>query len=403
MSPVSRAVGLRIFAVFALGYFLSYMFRALGALIGPELARELSLGEGALGLLASTYFLAFFVAQAPIGIAMDRFGPARVNATLFLVAAAGSAVFALGHDVFTLAAGRAMIGLGVAGALMTSFKAFVIWYEAGRREALTGAITAVGGFAAMLAASPTEWLMRQTDWRVLFWGLAAACVAAATLLVFAVPADGGQGPGAAGGAQGGFATVLRSRIFAGYAPLAFFGSGGFSAVQSLWAGPWLIEVAGLSRAAVADVLFAYGFALLAGYLLISAVGAPLQRVPEASRRWYVGSLGVAALSLAVIVSNRFAHSVLPWMAYGLTLGATMLAYPALTRAFPAAIAGRVVTSYNMVMFLGAFVIQWGIGALIQTLVAAGVARPAAYQWAFAGLLAAQVLSLGWFVRMSRRA
>lgn len=404
MTPVSRAAGVRIFCIFALGYFLSYMFRALGALIGPELARELSLNARELGLLASVYFLAFFLAQAPIGIAMDRYGPARVNALLFVLAASGSAMFALAHDMVLLAFGRALIGLGVAGALMTSFKAFVIWYEARRREALTGAITAVGGFAAMLSSTPAEWLMRHADWRLLFWLLAAACVLAAGLFLTAVPGDGGQGPSSAGtAARGGYATVLGSRIFLGYAPLAFFASGGFSAVQSLWAGPWLIEVAGLSRSGVADVLFAYGFSLLLGYLLISLVGSSLQRAPEASRRWYVGSLAVAALSLALIVTNRFPESMWPWMAYGLTLGASMLAYPALTRAFPAAIAGRVVTSYNMVMFLGAFLIQWGLGAMIQSLVDAGQARPAAYQWAFGTLLAAQVISLAWFIVMSRRA
>ena len=74
----------------------------------------------------------------------------------------------------------------------------------------------------------------------------------------------------------------------------------------------------------------------------------------------------------------------------------MLAYPALTRVFPVAIAGRVMTAYNVVMFAGAFVLQWGIGALIQAQINHGVAAVLAYQVSFGVLLAAQVAALLWF-------
>ena len=400
---MSRGLGGRIFVIFAVGYFLSYSFRSLGPLIAPDLAGELDLNARELGLLASVYFLAFFAAQAPVGIAMDRFGPARVNAGLFVIAAAGSVVFALGQDVRVLAAGRAMIGFGVAGALMTSFKAFVIWFEPRHREILTGGITAVGGLAAMMSATPAEWIMRQIEWRGLFWLLAGCSLLAAVLFAYAVPGDrapAGEPP--PGNGRGGYAQVLGSRIFLSYAPLAFFGSGGFSAIQSLWAGPWLIEVAGVSRGAAADVLFVYGTSLLVGNLMVGAVASRLQRWPGATRRWYVGALAFAAVSLGTIISNAFPASSGPWFAYGLTLGAGMLAYPALTRAFPAAITGRVVTSYNMVMFMGAFAIQSALGVSIQSMVDAGWPRVQAYQWSFGGLLATQLAALLWVVVVSRR-
>jgi MFS family permease len=206
-------------------------------------------------------------------------------------------------------------------------------------------------------------------------------------------------PGAVGG---GFRTVFTSRIFIAYVPLAFFSSGGFSAVQSLWAGPWLIEVAGHTRAASAEVLFAYGLALFAGYLGAGLIGGRLQATPGAPRRFYIGGLFLASVSLAAIISNAWAASSWPWFAYGLTLGTGMLAYPALTRTFPAAIAGRVVTAYNFVMFVGAFALQWAIGALIQKLINGGTTTPFAYQVSFGCLLVAQVLSLVWFWALSRQ-
>ena len=402
-----------IFALFAAGYFLSYSFRSIGPLIAPDLMLELALDAGQLGLLASVYFLAFALAQPAIGIAMDRHGPVRVNAVLFATAAAGAVVFATGEDIAMLAVGRALIGLGVSGALMTALKAFVVWFPPSQREALSGAMMAVGGIAAMLVSIPAELAMRAIGWRGMFLALGAtSVVVAAALWWWLAEADAIESrtrsqPASAGPgidpASDGFRTVFASRIFMAYAPLAFFGSGGFTAVQSLWAGPWLIEVAGHTRATAAEVLFAYGLALFAGYLLVAFISARIRDIPGAPRRLYVASLAIAYAALAAIISNQWPGSYLPWFAYGLTLGAGMLAYPALTRVFPVAIAGRVVTAYNVVMFAGGFVLQWAIGALIQALLDSGMAKPLAYQMSFAALLATQVMALAWFWLFSRTA
>jgi predicted MFS family arabinose efflux permease len=393
---------MRIFAIFAAGYFLSYAFRSIGALIGSDLARDLALNPRQLGFLASAYFLAFCAAQPAIGIAMDRFGPVRVNACLTAIAACGAAIFAAATDLATLTVGRALVGLGMAGALMTAFKAFVIWYEPRHREALSGGMMAIGGLAAMVTATPAELLMRTVGWRGLFWVLCMMSVLVTLALMFALPASRpGDTRVASTATDGGFGRIFASRIFLSYAPLAFFGSGGFSAIQSLWAGPWLSEVAGLSRAAGARVLSVYGLALFSGYLLIGLTGARIQRQPGAARRWYVISLAVAYAALGAIIFNAWPYSSLPWFVYGVTLGAGMLAYPALTRAFPVSISGRVLTAYNTLMFLGGFVLQSAIGVMIQHLLESGWDRVAAYQAAFGALLATQALALAWFTALSR--
>jgi hypothetical protein len=150
------------------------------------------------------------------------------------------------------------------------------------------------------------------------------------------------------------------------------------------------------------VLFAYGIALFAGYFGAGLISGRLQATPGAPRAFYIGGLALAYAALAAIISNVWPASSLPWFAFGLTLGTSMLAYPALTRVFPVSIAGRVVTAYNVVMFAGAFVLQWSIGALVQTLINHGVASAMAYQLSFGGLLAAQTVSLAWFWLMTRQ-
>src|SRR5689334_3431830 len=118
---------LRVFLPFAIGYYLSYLLRNANAVIAPELTREMSLSASELGLLTSAYFFTFGAFQIPLGILLDRYGPRRVESALMLFAAAGTLVFAFGHDIGTLAIGRGLIGLGVSACLMAGLKNFSQW------------------------------------------------------------------------------------------------------------------------------------------------------------------------------------------------------------------------------------------------------------------------------------
>ena len=84
---------LQIFLPFSFGYFLSYLFRSVNAVISPNLITEFNLDASQLGLLTSVYFLTFASLQIPIGILLDRYGPRRVNAVLLTVAALGALIF----------------------------------------------------------------------------------------------------------------------------------------------------------------------------------------------------------------------------------------------------------------------------------------------------------------------
>ena len=130
---MSARLQLGLILPFAAAYFLSYFFRSANAVIGPELAGDLGLSAGDLGLLTSTYLLSFCLAQLPLGMLLDRCGARRVEAALLLVATAGAGMFALAEGLAGLATARAIIGLGVSACLMAAFKAFSQWYPPERQ------------------------------------------------------------------------------------------------------------------------------------------------------------------------------------------------------------------------------------------------------------------------------
>src|SRR6185295_7679269 len=119
MSQASRArLVVCMLLPFAAGYYLSYLFRSINALIAGDLRADLGLSAADLGLLTSAYFLVFAAVVLPCGVLLDRYGPRLIDSTLLLLAAAGSLVFALADGVWSLMLGRALIGLGVAVGLM---------------------------------------------------------------------------------------------------------------------------------------------------------------------------------------------------------------------------------------------------------------------------------------------
>jgi MFS family permease len=177
----------RVFLPFAAGYYLSYLFRTINALIVSDLSSDAGLGSANLGLLTSVYFLVFAAAQIPVGILLDRFGPRRVQSALLWFAALGAGLFAVSTGFLSFLIARAMIGLGVAGALTAGLKSIILWFPRERVALVNGYMIMLGSLGAVTATVPVEHLLAWMGWRQLFEILAAATGATAILIYVVVP------------------------------------------------------------------------------------------------------------------------------------------------------------------------------------------------------------------------
>jgi predicted MFS family arabinose efflux permease len=400
MNPAeSRSLWIKLFLPFAAGYFLSYLFRTVNAVIGPVLARELAIGDNALGLLTSTYFLAFGLAQLPLGMLLDRFGPRRVEAGLLLLAATGAATFALADDIAGLAVGRALIGLGVSACLMASFKAFSQWFPPERQASLTGWIMASGGLGALAAARPLEFALGFAGWREIALALAATTLAVAATLWLVVPDKPSDSKGAGLVEQlAGVRAIFTSRHFWRYAPMGLLFTGGFMAVQGLWASRWMAVLEGLSGPAIATRLTWMSGAMLAGFLFMGFFATGLVRRGIKLERIYLGAMLVALACFALISARPTLAGGLLWPILGACFSLSNIAYSLVSQAFPPALSGRANTALNLAVFVGAFGLQWGIGAGVDALQAMGWAVDSAYRAVFFALLGGQILALIWLLR-----
>ena len=327
---------------------------------------------------------------------LDRFGARRVEAGLLLLAASGAATFALSDQLGGLAIGRALIGLGVSACLMASFKAFSLWFPPERQASLTGWIMASGGLGALAASKPLELALGFASWREIALGLAVATLLVSALLWYFVPEKDNAPPGAGFAEQiAGVKTIFSSAHFWRYAPMGFWFTGGFMAVQGLWASRWMTVLEGMSRAEIATRLTWISGTMLVGFLFMGFFATKLVHRGIKLEKIYLGAMAVSAILLGIIASQPTFAGYLLWPVLGFCFSLSNVSYSLVAQAFPPALSGRANTALNLLVFAGAFGLQWGIGGLVDTLQANGWTADTAFRTAFFTLLGGQLLALVW--------
>jgi predicted MFS family arabinose efflux permease len=392
---------LRIFCPLAAGYFLSFFFRNVNAVISKDLAREFSLTPAELGLLTSMYLLAFAAFQLPLGVLLDRYGPRRVVAALLCSAAAGALVFALARDLLMLSLGRALIGLGVSAGFMGAIKAFSLWFPLSRLATMNGLYLGVGALGALAATSPAEALLGTLSWRGMFLGLSAMSLAAAVLIFIAVPEKALPGAGQTLSRQfAGFRRIFATLAFWRIALPLVIGQATFVALQGLWLGPWLYDVAGQPRHAVAGYLLLSALGYIAGSVVFGVASDRLAQAGISRMLVYKAGLTVSLAMLALLAAGVQAGLGAVIALYAFTAISASLAYALLTPLFPPEMTGRVNTASNVLMFTLSFAMQWGVGAALRLYpVIDGRSAAAGYSAAFASLAALQLAAMLWLLPM----
>ncbi len=393
---------------FLFAYLLSYFYRSTNAVLADDLRRDAGLGPEQLGAMTSLLFVAFAVAQLPLGAALDRWGPRVVTPLLMLAAVAGALVTAGADGFAELAVGRALIGLGMAGVLMGALKAFAAWFPPERFATASAVFVGLGSLGALGATTPLVALAGALGWRAVFVVAAGATLAAAATIVAVVRASPPATPTGVGSVLGasrasradasgtqrpvGFRQIFSDPAFWRLALLVMALTGGLFALQGLWGGPFMVRGLALAPTASATLLFVLGSAATTGYL----VAGPLAGRWGLERTMAIGAgLAVFALvGLAAVPVGASPALLAPlWALYGLGAGTSVLGYGAARARFPGA-AGRAVTAINVFGIGGSALLQAGLGFVVGAVAAAvgSALEPPAIAYRAALLATAALLS-----------
>lgn len=396
MSPttspfMARRQILGVFLAFAAAYFLSALIRAITATLSPTLTQELALSAQDLGLLAGGYFLGFAATQLPLGKLLDKHGPKKVLLSFLVVAVLGCIAFALAQSFIGLWLARVLCGVGVSACLMAPLTGYRRWMAPGAQLRANSWMLMTGSLGMVASTLPVQWLMPIIGWRAIFAGLAVLVVLSMVMIYVLVPVwekpdtDPQDLQLKAIETEEGYGPVWRSAYFWRMAPIGFFCYGGLLALQTLWAAPWMTVVGGYSPLDAATGLFAINLAMLVTFWawgLVTPRLAKLGFLPNQIIAWGQPiSFGVLAW---IIVSGPQLGDNTAWVLSLFCISSTFvsLAQPAVGMAFPPHLAGRALSAYNLVIFVGVFVVQWGIGLGVDLFKSFGWSPVLAFQAAF---------------------
>lgn len=399
---VSGRLAVRMFLVFAWAYMLSYAFRSINAIIAQPLMQELGLSASELGLLASAYMLSFAAMQLPVGVMLDRYGPRRVEMVLVLFAALGAGIFACADSFLGLWVGRAMIGLGVSACLMAAVKAYSLYFRPHMQAAMSSWMLVAGSMGALAVTTPVQAMLPTWGWRGVFGLASVLCVLASLALCLCLPKlFKPQKTQSLSGMMQGFSVVLKHPHFWRVVPLAAIIQGGFLAFSGLWIGPWLTHVEGLSGSEAAQSLFWFSFVLMCGYLCLGWLTRHVAKRGGDEGLIMAIGMGLSLLMFAVQIGLGADAHLWGWLVYVVFVSSGIMTYAICNKPFPAALTGRSSTALNLMIFIGAFSIQWGIGLGIDWFQAKGLSYADAMRFSLAVVWVFKLVAWGWFVRPGR--
>ena len=383
-----------LFLAFAFAYFLSTLIRAVTATLAPTLVQEFGLSAGDLGVLAGGYFFGFALTQLPLGTWLDRLGPKRVVLAFLSVAVLACVAFARASGFMELFVARVLCGVGVSACLMAPLTSYRRWYAPGAQMRASSWMLMTGALGMVASTLPVQWLLPITGWRGLFLILGALLALAMVLIAWQVPGEPAPAPTdvpdapalvvAAPAVAPGYGAVWRDPYFRSLAPFGFVGYGGMVAIQTLWAAPWLVNVAGFTPVAASTAMFWLNVSMMLAFLVWGWVNPWLARKGWRAEQLMAWGLPVhigLLLLMATAGSGVGEFSGLVWTLFCVSGTVGTLAQPAIGMAFPPSLAGRALSAFNLLIFSGVFAVQWGVGLLIDGLRKLGWTAPDAYQGA----------------------
>ena len=392
---LAKSKAIIIFLVFALGYFISTLLRAITATISPELINEFNLSAGELGLLGGGYFLGFASVQIPLGYLLDLKGPRKIVSYFLSLTIVGLLTFALAQNFLTLLVSRVIIGVGVGACLMGPLTAYRIWYQDETQQRANSWMLMVGAIGMLSSSLPVQFFLPIIGWRSIFLLLAFITLVCIILIIIFIPKWTSKGNQRNDDAK--LSIVWQNQFFRSVIPMGFFSTGGLFAIQTLWAGPWMIKVSGYTPQESAKGLFLIYFFMLLSFLIWGYFVPKFSKnVNDAIRLLKYGS-PLSLMVLGVIIYLGPNTESIHWALFIVSAVFLSLIQPAVGMAFSISNAGKALTSYNLLIFIGAFFLQWIIGLIIDLGLSLNYSEIASFQLAMSFVLVTSLTSYLYFL------
>lgn len=363
-------VGWLICGLGAIFYSYEYFLRISPSVMETSLREHFNLSATGFGLLSAYYHYAYVPMQLPVGVLMDRFGPRRLLTLACLICVMGTFMFADTFLFAVAAAGRFMVGLGSAFAFVGVLKLATIWLPENKLAMVAGLATALGTIGAMIGDNLLGYMVTLVGWQKTVNFTAVFGVGLIFVLWFGIR-DHKRQQEEQGGTINSFrksmvdlGIIIRNKqiwINGAYGCLVYLPTTVFA---ELWGIPYLRHAQGLTLSAASlcnSVLF-LGF----------TIGAPLMgyisdKIKRRKLPMMFGATGAAIVMMLILYVPGLSSTHLSILMFllGLLYSVQSIVFAVGREVSPNEAAGTAIAMTNMIVMLGAMLLQPLVGRLLD--------------------------------------
>jgi len=373
-------------------FLFSQFYKTCIAVITPQLMADLSLDAKGISFMSAAFFYTFSLAQIPMGIYLDRIGPRATMTVLSLTAVAGVFIFAWSDSLAMSVVGRALLGVGMACNLMGSFKLLTLWFDPLKFATLSAMVVSLGTLGNITSTTPLVLMVNWMGWRDVFKLFASITFIAAAVFFLVVRDKPHETPFGANsrpsskGLKNMFSDLLPLFKTRDYWIISFANFGRFGiyfALQSLWAGPYLMEAMRLPPVIAGNVILTLNIGFILGGPLFGFLSDSILK----TRKWIVifGLAGLCFILLTVALLPSGTSTLiltLLFFAIGFFNSTGLAMYAQMKEQVPSEMAGTAMASINFFAFVGAAAFLHVLGNLMQNLYPEASFGPDAFKITF---------------------
>jgi MFS family permease len=384
----STLIGWLICGLGAVFYSYEYILRIAPSAMEPALREHFNLSASGFGHISSIYYYAYVPMQLPVGILLDRYGPRRLLTFACLVCVIGTFLFTSSSLFWIAAVGRFLVGLGSAFAFVGVLKLATLWLPENRLAMVSGLTAALGTVGAILGDLFLEHFVEQFGWVKTLNSTAIFGMGLVFVLWMGIHDRKGhhKQSGTVSSFKKGFIDleiILRNKqiwINGLYGCLVYLPTTVFA---ELWGIPYLTHAHGLTSEAAgfANVLHFLGLPIgapsAAGFansmlFLGFTIGAPLMGYisDKLARRkfpMFIGAAGASVVMMMILYLPGLKETHIQGLMFllGLLYSAQAIVFAVGRELSPGEAAGTAMAFTNMLVMLGAMLLQPLVGHLLD--------------------------------------
>jgi len=362
-------IGWLICGLGAVFYSYEYLLRIAPSVMEHPLRDHFDLSATGFGLVSSVYYFAYVPMQLPVGVMLDRYGPQKLLTLACLICALGTFIFAGTTLVWVAAIGRFLVGFGSAFAFVGVLKLGTLWMPENRMALIAGFTAALGPIGAILGDNFLDVFVEQLGWSQTLNATGIFGIGLAVVLWFGIR-DRKEGSNLHGTVPSlkkalvDLGIILRNQqiwINGLYGCLVYLPTTVFA---ELWGIPYLRNAHGFSSeaAGVANSLLFLGF----------IIGAPLMgfisdKLARRKLPMFIGASGAAVTMIIILYVPDLNQSTIQALLFllGLMYSSQAIVFAVGRELSPGEAAGTAIATTNMIVMLGAMLLQPLIGRLLD--------------------------------------